>query len=486
MQIPFATIISLRGGWNRDGDPVITLNLTDPGGLDSTHTLDLVFSQLAGEHRKAECDGWIEYLMDQIVLARQDAIRTDTAPLDHDTGIQPSIRRWVAHETIQPRANIAVSHPVPAKESTTLLIQPGSPPIPDAAEPTVSSVLPEKTGEEALAALLEDMQLHATVLPAARAIEESADTGRTETEQLNPVSQTPSDVTVIPDQPEDIAGSHEEKIFSDIQSTVPAGTPELEDMLPEVTEETPGVPETIPVTEPETREILTVPDAEPQVLRAPASPEPEGIVWPVIPTHGPASQDTNIPQEPEISGYEEIPAETAPPETPATPSPSPAPGSLRHPLFLAIAICVIILAIAGGALFYSMYLAGNSDKAHTPEVIPTPTIVQTPVLPVVTIPTTGIWVRLESNSTFLGTVGIPGSLKMVSGSGNQFYQIRQPDGAVQASFQKQGYTGDPMTVEVYNNGKLVAHRITTAPRGSIDFILDPKTGEPPGIPLNRT
>ena len=289
MQIPFATIMSLRGGWNRDGDPVITLTLTDPGGLDSTHILDLVFSQLAGEHRKAECDGWVKYLMDQIVLARQDAIRTDTPPLDHDPGIKPSIRRWVAHETIQPHAKIAVSRTVTATDSITP-IQPGSPPVPDAAaESTVSSVLPENTGEDVLAALLEDMQLHATILPAARAIEESADTGTTEIEQSTPVSPTPSDITVIPVHQEDKSGSHEREILSDNQSPVPAGTLELEDRLPEVTEETPAVPETIPVTEPDYREILTVPDAEPPVLSAPASPAPEGIVWPVIHTHGPVS-----------------------------------------------------------------------------------------------------------------------------------------------------------------------------------------------------
>jgi hypothetical protein len=155
-------------------------------------------------------------------------------------------------------------------------------------------------------------------------------------------------------------------------------------------------------------------------------------------------------------------------------------------IIIAIAICALILAIAGGALFYSQYLAGNHEVSQTPEIIPAPAMSQTPTIPVVIIPKTGIWVRVDCNSTFLGSVGNPGSLKMVSGSGNQLYQIRQSDSAVQASFQKQDYNGDSMTVEVYNNGKKIAHRIITAPKGSIDFIIDPKTGEPPGIPLNRT
>ena len=61
IQIPFTAIMSLRGGWNTDGDPIITLTLTDAGDPDSTYPLDLVFSQQAGEHRKEECDGWVEY-----------------------------------------------------------------------------------------------------------------------------------------------------------------------------------------------------------------------------------------------------------------------------------------------------------------------------------------------------------------------------------------------------------------------------------------
>ena len=552
IQIPFATIMSLRGGWNTDGDPVITLTLTDPGDPDSTYTLDLVFSQLTGEHRKEECDGWVEYLMDQIVLARQETIRTDTVSVDLETGIQPSTRRWVAPERIQPHTTIRVPRPVPSGESITP-IRPDSPPVTgDNAESTVSSALPENEGKEVPEIIPEEIQLHDSVLPALPAIEESTDAEKRGTGLPDPGYSATSDVTDSPAHKEGTAGLHKREISPDIQSQEPSGSPEHEDMLQIMTEEntelpepevrkSSEVPETIPGSpearnpcdedsrdvsavskerqesrgpeilhelegvrseipftqemgspddvlpaEPEIRDTPPVPEAELPVQSAQASHVPEGIVWPIIHTNEPTSPDTHLPRENNVVGCEGIRAETAIPEIPASPPPSPSPGPGWHMIIIAIAICALILAIAGGALFYSQYLAGNHEVSQTPEIIPAPAMSQTPTIPVVIIPKTGIWVRVDCNSTFLGSVGNPGSLKMVSGSGNQLYQIRQSDSAVQASFQKQDYNGDSMTVEVYNNGKKIAHRIITAPKGSIDFIIDPKTGEPFGIPLNRT
>jgi hypothetical protein len=75
---------------------------------------------------------------------------------------------------------------------------------------------------------------------------------------------------------------------------------------------------------------------------------------------------------------------------------------------------------------------------------------------------------------------------MVSGTGDQFYKVQNSDDLVQASFQKQEYTGDTLTVEIYNQGKLITHRTVTAPRGTIDFIIDAKTGNPPSLPTDLT
>jgi len=540
IQIPFTTIMSLRGGWNIDGDPIITLTLTDAGGSDSTYPLDLVFSQQAGEHRKKECDGWVEYLMDQIVLARQETIRTDTAPVDQEPGIQPSIRRWVAPDIIQPHTVRAVPRPVPSGENLSPM-QPDSPLVTDdKAESTVLPVLHENEGDEVPDVPIDRIQSNDSDVPAARRIVESTDAG--EMEQSEFVSQLPSDVNRSLARVVGIDESLEKEISSGIQIQKSVDSPEKDETPPVMIEEKKELPETIPEpqetrtleveesievstapeerpeseepeilhepeevrsktppltdeigspqtvlpTEPEIRETLPVPESEPLEILAPSSHVMEDIVWPIIDTNKSASLDRSIPQEPEVMKREEIPDGTANPEIPVSPIPSPSPGSRRQTIFVAVAICAVILAVAGGALFYSQYLAGNYVKSQTPEIIPTPTIPQTPTMTEVLIPKSGIWVRVECNSTFLGSVGIPGSLKMVSGSGDQLYVIQQSAGAVQASFQKQEYTGDPMTLELYNNGTLIAHRTITAPRGTIDFIIDPRTGNLPGISSNRT
>jgi hypothetical protein len=485
MQIPFATVISLRGGWNTDGDPVITLTLTDSEDTDSTHTLDLVFSQLAGEHRKEECDGWVEYLMDQIVLARQETIRTDTVPVDMETGIQPSTRRWVAPERIQPHTTIAVPCPVPSGENITPM-QPDIPPVTEYdAESTVSSALPENEGKEIPEVVREEILRivtgEKTELPEKTPLPEPEVRKSSEIPETIPGSpepQTPHDanskgVSAVSDESRKSQGPeilHEpESMISEIPFTHEEGEPN--EVLP---------------AEPEIRNTPPAPEAELPVQAAPASYIPEGIVWPIIHTDEPASQDTHFPRKTNVFGCEEFPEETGIPKAPASPPPLPSPGSGRHMIIISIVICAVILAIAGGALFYSQYLAGNPEKSPTPTIIPTPVISQTPTIQEVIIPKTGVWVIVECNSTFLGSVGNPGSLKMVSGSGHRLYQIRQSDSAVQASFQKQEYNGDSMTVEVYNNGKQIVHRTITAPKGSIDFIIDPKTGESFGIPPNRT
>ena len=539
VQIPFTTIMSLRGGWNVDGDPIITLTLTDAGDPASTYPLDLVFSQQAGEHRKEECDGWVEYLMDQIVLARQETIRTDTVPDNQEPGIQPSVRRWVAPEMIQPHTVIAVPRPVPSRDSVTPL-QPDSPPVTDnKAESTVSLTLHENEGDEVPDIHMAGIQSNDSDVSAARRIEESTEPNETEQSEL--VIPVPSDVNRSMAREEGTDESLEKKISSGIQShesadslehvdthtvsikkkkelpetmprlqeTITPGTEESikisavpeeerESQKPEILHEpeevrsnTPftdaiGSPDAILPAEPETREMLPVPEAEPQLLSAPSSHVMKDIAWPIIHINKSASLDRSIPQEPDVGKRDELPEGTAKPELPISPPPSPLPGSSRKMIFVAVAICAIILGVASGAFFYSQYLAGNHTKPPIPEIVPTPTISQTPTIPEGIIPSSGIWVRVESNSTFLGSVGIPGSLKMVSGSGSQLYQILHSDGAVQASFQKQEYTGDPMTVDIYNNGTLMEHHTITAPRGTIDFIIDPKTGNPPGIPSNHT
>jgi antitoxin component YwqK of YwqJK toxin-antitoxin module len=78
-------------------------------------------------------------------------------------------------------------------------------------------------------------------------------------------------------------------------------------------------------------------------------------------------------------------------------------------------------------------------------------------------------------------VGNPGSLSEVRGSGDHIYKIRESDGIIQVQITKDDNTGDVLMVEIYRNGNLIGNYTRSAPRSSIEFLIDAKTGNPPGI-----
>ena len=108
---------------------------------------------------------------------------------------------------------------------------------------------------------------------------------------------------------------------------------------------------------------------------------------------------------------------------------------------------------------------------------------QTPVpvttTPPVMIPADGVWVKVTYNGTFLGTYGNPGAQKEVRGTGEQFYPIKNSNDLVQASFTKQDYYGDTLTVGVYNNGTMVRQFTTSAPKGMISILVNSTDRESP-------
>jgi len=97
------------------------------------------------------------------------------------------------------------------------------------------------------------------------------------------------------------------------------------------------------------------------------------------------------------------------------------------------------------------------------------------------IPQNGVWVRVAYDGTFIGWVGNPGSLQHVAGSGDRFYKVPDSAGLVQVSFQKQDNSGKTLALEVYRNGEMIYSRTIRTPMGTIEILLDPETGNPPGI-----
>jgi hypothetical protein len=171
--------------------------------------------------------------------------------------------------------------------------------------------------------------------------------------------------------------------------------------------------------------------------------------------------------------------------------PPAAPSNKSETLAVTV-IIIIFLALIGAGIIYSTTLQGNSgtppESMDTPTIppatttIPPPTVQQTvtpqatimPTQPQVLIPSTGVWVRVIYSGNFTGSVGSAGKMRPVTGSVDRFYQVPTVDGIVQALIQKQDGSGNVLTAEVYRNGTMVKNVSITAPRGTIDLVVDLK------------
>jgi hypothetical protein len=171
----------------------------------------------------------------------------------------------------------------------------------------------------------------------------------------------------------------------------------------------------------------------------------------------------------------------------------PAAASNRSMSITVTAIIIVILALVGAGVIYSTTLQDTPGTPSVPVIapalppvetmVPMSTVQQTatqlvtpepPSHPQVIIPTTGVWVRVIYSGNFTGTVGTTGKMRLVTGSGDQFYQVPTIDGTVEALIQKLDGSGNIIATEVYNNGQIVKRSTITAPRGTIDLQVDLK------------
>jgi hypothetical protein len=284
-----------------------------------------------------------------------------------------------------------------------------------------------------------------------------------------------------------------------------------------VANETPSIPEMeepVPVHEvsaPGTNEIPALSDAArtwADAVRTAATsvpfipPNTASVEIPAADTHadGPKADAAHACATPEQPGAGITPyvllkealipgcnADTRPAEPPAK---KPAPGAVlfpvkknlkgSHPSYLIGAIVVIILVVLAGAIIVSFNQL-DSGTTPPPVVLPVITVQPDPTQLPMLIPADGVWVRIEYNGTFIGEVGNPDLMHPVSGSGVLIYKILSADDLVQASARKQDYSGDTLLIEVYKDGSIIKRSSTRTPMGSVDILIDPFTGHPPGI-----
>jgi uncharacterized lipoprotein YajG len=84
----------------------------------------------------------------------------------------------------------------------------------------------------------------------------------------------------------------------------------------------------------------------------------------------------------------------------------------------------------------------------------------------VTIPPTGVFVKVSYLASFNGTYGVNGVMQNVRNSGDKVYEIINATGNVTATFKKEdGSTKHDITIELWKNGKLLMSAKNTTPFG---------------------
>ena len=138
-----------------------------------------------------------------------------------------------------------------------------------------------------------------------------------------------------------------------------------------------------------------------------------------------------------------------PPETPPLP---PETGSRKQTFIAVTAIMIVVLLLAALALNFS---ANQAPPVAEPVPVPPATVQQTTPVPTqITIPPTGIWVRVEYPGNFYGWLGIPGSLRGVNSSGSVIYRIPDSAEIIQVNMYKTDNSGNPLSVEVIRDGRV--------------------------------
>ncbi len=89
----------------------------------------------------------------------------------------------------------------------------------------------------------------------------------------------------------------------------------------------------------------------------------------------------------------------------------------------------------------------------------------------VTIPVTGVFVKVSYIGGFSGTYGANGVMQKVRNSGTRLYEITNETGNVSATFIKEdGSTKHDITVELWKNGKSLTSARNSTPFGTASII----------------
>jgi hypothetical protein len=504
--IHLAAIESVRSGKAATGEPVIIIAYQKQDGNVPENTI-IVFSQEPLENRKQDRDLWMQKFIELSISGREGSVHTAVPPARKPEGMNPSTRRWVAPEIIRPHHER--SQMTDASQKVEIIPD-------DLLEPQIFTVKPApspmapKPGPDIPEEGDGDLNFLASTQTTDTPIttnEAPGSQGRLERESEEPGQSTVSTVPEVPITPEtlsDIPSPLSYSILAAVRSmtisrearepenSVRATPPSPVSLEEKLSQE--EVPASIRNTSPLPEIVTHSPpseDSEGSLLQQDTKEtDPTDTVVPELGCHEKIcdshKDETRQSHVPDIVHADDSPAEAMPDFR------IPTPVSGRNGFFIAggVILC-LMLVIAGAVLLPVIFPQHNVSETPAPETIPlqTPEPTQSPTT--LTIPPDGIWVRIKSPGYFIGQAGNPGALQSISGSGEKVIKVHDSADLVQVFAEKQEYTGAILLVEIYKNGTIISSHSVTAPRGSVDVLIDPGTGKPPGIavttyPANTT
>ncbi|MFA4876213.1 MAG: zinc ribbon domain-containing protein [Methanoregula sp.] len=489
-EILLATLRDVEEGENAIRDPTITLSLITNSG--ATRQMILTFSKTSGGDRKRECDEWIRILRQNLSPTFQHQIRpapespaSAPAPVHVPEAAAPA-RIEITNQP-QPKKKIEIARPI-------MKIVENPPAVPKPVETTTLPVgsFCNRCGNRVPP---ESVFCNRCGTPVVRDTEEVVPT-EVPVQAAPPVISppaTPPPAPIpqlhVPIPPPVFGSAAGERKERPIEQVIHSIEPLIEDSVPR-TEPAPLIIKPQPV---QTTSTLPLEPAPEPAVKAEGAAEPAaGISWPVV-----AAEGAPTAPAPAAAGAQ---AEIPPP-------PLPAPRSSGKK-YIAVAIAIIvILAVIGSAVLFI-----KPQDTITPTITPTPTPVSTQVpavtptatvtpsetVPAVTtsappsattaassqfiVPSSGVWVRVIYPGTYASSIGTPGAETARTETGEHLYRVSTSNGIVVASVQKVDATGAELRVEVYKDGKVIAEKSTTGPKGIIEIQMDLRPTPAPTTP----
>lgn len=177
-------------------------------------------------------------------------------------------------------------------------------------------------------------------------------------------------------------------------------------------------------------------------------------------------------------------------------------GAKNTTAIAAVVAILAVIALAAGVYLFAPSIFGQGGTPPSPvtpdstavsPTIPTPvpptvatpvtttaaTVRMTTVPPAaaeVSIPKTGVWIRVNYEGSYSGTAGAPGRFTTITGAGDTVHRLSVKKEIVSATIQKQDNSGRKMTIEIYDEGKLISSASVTAPNGTVSMNADLRTG----------